>query len=177
MIVRFACAGDYAALLAQPPSDAPSFVLLLTWTGTDWVADRDCHNDVIGIAACLADLDAALVDELALVGETYPRDVSETDPTTWAAECSTPSLKRGDTGVCVAKLQTLLAVTGAVLDVDGTFGPETEARLLAFQSAAQLDADGLAGPATWIALVGAVALRSTTAAAAPLVDAVRSAIP
>ena len=177
MIVRFACAGDYATLLAKPPTDAPSFVLVLTWTGTDWVADRECHNDVIGVAACLADLDPTLVDELALVGETYPRDVSEIDPSTWAQECSTPSLKRRDTGVCVARLQTLLAITGADLDVDGSLGPETEARLLAFQNATQLEADGLAGTVTWAALVDAVAHPPTTVAAAPFADDMKPAIP
>jgi peptidoglycan hydrolase-like protein with peptidoglycan-binding domain len=157
MIVRYACAGEYATLLAKPPTDAPSFVLVLTWTGTDWIANRECHNDVLGVADCLADLTPTLVDELALVGETYPRDVSEIEPSTWAAECSAPLLTLGDTGVCVAKLQTLLAITGADLDVDGSFGRETEVSLLAFQDASQLEADGLAGPVTWATLVDAIA--------------------
>lgn len=155
MIVRFECAEGTATILAKPPTDAPSFVVVLVWSDGDWVFDRECHNDVLGVAECLGDTDPALVDALALVGETFPRNRSEVDPSAWPRECATPALRRGDSGLCVARLQTLLALTGASIEVDGRFGDGTEARLVAFQAEAGLETDGLAGPMTWVALVDA----------------------
>jgi hypothetical protein len=159
MIVRYGCSGAWATVLARPPTDAPSFVLLLRRTALGWVFDRECHNDVLGVAACLADLEPAVVDELALVAETYPRERSLIQPGVWEVECAPLSLHRGDAGVCVAKLQTMLFHAAETdLEIDGRFGPITEQALIAFQAARGLAADGIAGPDTWSALVAVLTL-------------------
>ena len=161
MIVRVECSGDWATVLVQPPTDAPRFVLLLRRTDAGWVEDRRCdHHDVADIAACISDLPADVVDDLARIGVTYPLGEDDPDPSTWAAECAQPALRRGDSGLCVARLQTLLVHTsGAPIVIDGHFGPATEASLIAMQTNWGLEPDGYAGAATWAALIEAAAPR------------------
>ena len=64
-----------------------------------------------------------------------------------------PTIRRGARGEVVRELQRLLHTK-----VDGIFGPNTEAKLRAFQRAAEVDPklvpDGIAGPKTWAALAG-----------------------
>ena len=61
-----------------------------------------------------------------------------------------PLLVQGDTGPYVEKLQRLLRV-----EIDGEFGPDTEAAVRAFQAAQRnLEVDGEVGPMTWAALLG-----------------------
>ena len=97
-----------------------------------------------------------IVEDLALVGETYPLGEDGGEPDSWAAECSSPPLRRGDSGLCVARLQTLLVGTfGAAIVIDGQFGLATEDSVIAFQTSWGLVADGQAGPATWVALADA----------------------
>lgn len=57
------------------------------------------------------------------------------------------TLRRGDTGEDVKKLQRLLGVTA-----DGIFGPATEAHVRRLQQTKRLAADGVVGPQTWAAL-------------------------
>ena len=61
-----------------------------------------------------------------------------------------PTLRRGDTGSDVEHMQGLLPG----VDVDGIFGQNTEAALVAYQQGAGLVADGICGAATWAALEG-----------------------
>lgn len=58
-----------------------------------------------------------------------------------------PTLRRGSTGPDVRSLQLLLGVT-----VDGSFGPETFAAVVAFQRRNELRPDGIVGPMTWATL-------------------------
>ena len=50
-------------------------------------------------------------------------------------------------------LQQLLRARQYTLDVDGIFGPNTEAAVKAFQQSRGLSVDGIVGPITWRALV------------------------
>lgn len=58
-------------------------------------------------------------------------------------------LQRGDVGDDVRNLQTMLGG----IDVDGEFGPDTDAAVRQFQEANGLEIDGVAGVNTWAALL------------------------
>ena len=80
-------------------------------------------------------------------------------PLTWEklddADKSDPLLKQGDHRVAVRGLQRRLLGAGYgtdELEIDGRFGPQTEAAVKAFQEASGLEADGIVGPKTWAAL-------------------------
>jgi hypothetical protein len=64
----------------------------------------------------------------------------------------TPTLKLGDSGPDVARVQQLLNLAGAGLRVDSDFGPATDAALKHFQTSRGLTADGVVGSRTWSAL-------------------------
>jgi peptidoglycan hydrolase-like protein with peptidoglycan-binding domain len=61
-------------------------------------------------------------------------------------------VRRGDTSESVRLVQSLLQAKGCDLEVDGFFGPNTEAAVKDFQGAANLSVDGVVGPNTWSAL-------------------------
>lgn len=63
-----------------------------------------------------------------------------------------PVLQRGARGGEVRLLQTALRASGALLDVDGVFGTQTEAALRTFQAGKGLIVDGIAGPQSWAVL-------------------------
>jgi N-acetylmuramoyl-L-alanine amidase/Putative peptidoglycan binding domain len=72
------------------------------------------------------------------------------EPATFIAAADStgrPTLRRGDRGDLVKRIQTRLLV-----DADGIFGPTTEAALRQFQRNRGLVPDGIAGPRTWAAL-------------------------
>ena len=81
-----------------------------------------------------------------------------TTPTTTAARAPrslapTSTLKPGDTGAQVKRLQRALAQLGySPGSVDGDYGPSTVAAVKRFQQASKLTADGVVGPATLRAL-------------------------
>jgi peptidoglycan hydrolase-like protein with peptidoglycan-binding domain len=58
-----------------------------------------------------------------------------------------PTIRKGSTGETVKTWQTFLKLR----NVDGIFGPETEAATLLFQTRNGLTADGIVGPQTWAA--------------------------
>jgi peptidoglycan hydrolase-like protein with peptidoglycan-binding domain len=58
-----------------------------------------------------------------------------------------PTLRRGSSGKDVEALQKALG-----LEVDGDYGPKTEAAVRQFQRAHDLVPDGLVGPRTWAAI-------------------------
>jgi peptidoglycan hydrolase-like protein with peptidoglycan-binding domain len=53
----------------------------------------------------------------------------------------------------VRPLQRLLSARGHAVDVDGIFGPRTEAAVEAFQRDAGIGIDGIVGPAMWSKLI------------------------
>ncbi len=67
-----------------------------------------------------------------------------------------PDLRRGSSGAAVATLQRLLARLGADLAVDGSFGPNTERAVKAFQARSGLTADGIVSGSTKAAIAAAV---------------------
>lgn len=78
-----------------------------------------------------------------------------------------PLLKRGSSGPDVLTLQTTLKQLGFDPNgVDGTFGPGTEAALIAFQTAKGLAADGICGPSTMAALQSSAAVAGANVSAA-----------
>ena len=64
-----------------------------------------------------------------------------------------PVLRRGAKGLAVRRVQKRLTLAGYDAgDVDGTFGPDTEAGVKALQRATGLTEDGIVGPKTWDAI-------------------------
>jgi peptidoglycan hydrolase-like protein with peptidoglycan-binding domain len=76
---------------------------------------------------------------------------------TW--EALVIQVRRGSRGDAVRAVQYELQLRGLPegpsqgVQVDGIFGPETEATVRAFQDALSLTVDGIVGPVTWRALV------------------------
>lgn len=62
------------------------------------------------------------------------------------------TLSNGSTGSEVLMLQRALSFLNYPLEIDGDFGPGTQAAVTKFQSDHQLTADGVAGPDTWAVL-------------------------
>ncbi|MDG9717049.1 peptidoglycan-binding protein [Streptomyces sp. DH24] len=69
---------------------------------------------------------------------------------------SWPTLARGASGTDVKTAQYLLSGRGYRLAADGAFGPDTDAKVRAFQQAKGLAVDGVIGPRTWSALISTV---------------------
>ncbi len=66
---------------------------------------------------------------------------------------SWPVLQQGASGDAVQSLQLLLRQDGRDLEVDGDFGPQTDATVRAYQQAHRLGVDGIVGSQTWQALL------------------------
>jgi len=64
-----------------------------------------------------------------------------------------PLVREGDREHPVQTLQHLLRARNQSVDVDGIFGPKTDAAVRAFQMDNHLSVDGLVGPATWAELI------------------------
>ena len=72
-----------------------------------------------------------------------------------------PLVKRPSNVFPVRTLQQLLRARNHPVTVDGSFGPQTEAAVKAFQASKGLTADGIVGPQTWPRLVVQVKQGST----------------
>jgi hypothetical protein len=84
---------------------------------------------------------------------TQPTTTASTTPATPAVSPPATTLKPGDQGVQVKRLQRALTRLGyAAGAVDGDYGTSTQAALKRFQGASKLTADGVLGPATLKAL-------------------------
>jgi len=77
-----------------------------------------------------------------------PQDLIITHP-----NIGRPTLKKGDSGKAVRKLQRSLRRAGHKLEVDGLFGPATKKKVKAFQKQRGLKVDGIVGNRTWAALL------------------------
>lgn len=66
----------------------------------------------------------------------------------------TKTLRKGDSGQQVKNLQMRLNLHGYALDVDGHFGPKTEAAVKDYQKKHKLEVDGVCGPITRASLNG-----------------------
>lgn len=65
-----------------------------------------------------------------------------------------PQIQQGSTGQSVTALQhSLRFVYGFNITVDGIFGPQTKAAVVAFQQRFHIGVDGIVGPVTWNTLV------------------------
>ena len=86
----------------------------------------------------------------SIIGYGRPRYELITGTATEAEEdYDMPQLQRGSKGKAVKVLQVILGG----LEVDGSFGPATQAAVIAFQKAHGLGPDGIVGPKTWKALL------------------------
>jgi peptidoglycan hydrolase-like protein with peptidoglycan-binding domain len=70
-----------------------------------------------------------------------------------------PLFRQGDQGPEVRALQHLLRFKGQNVDVDGIFGAQTRAAVVAFQNQNGLVTDGIVGPLTWSALIQGTQIR------------------
>ncbi|MDX6679321.1 MAG: hypothetical protein QOE31_3373 [Solirubrobacteraceae bacterium] len=75
-------------------------------------------------------------------------------PITWInideADQSEPLLKNGAKGLPVRRLQKRMQLAGfQIPEVNGRFGPKTEAAVKTLQKQAGLTVDGIVGPKTW----------------------------
>ncbi|MFG2333967.1 peptidoglycan-binding protein [Streptomyces sp. NPDC048604] len=74
-----------------------------------------------------------------------------------AAASRWPLVRAGERSSLTWTIQRLLKADGHRLDADGIFGPETRARVIAFQRTRGLQPDGKVGERTWPMLVRTVA--------------------
>jgi len=96
-----------------------------------------------------------------------PELIPTTEPAPPAGTPARGTIRRGDAGDLVTKLQTLLD-----LKVDGSFGPRTEAAVRAVQRSLSMVPDGIVGPKTWAALDKADLAAVRAAAATAIAEAV-----
>ena len=74
------------------------------------------------------------------------------DPYRFGVRVGGRTIQIGSVGDDVKRLQRMLNRRGAGLELDGRFGPLTQAAVKRFQKTAKLKADGMVGRQTWAAL-------------------------
>lgn len=88
--------------------------------------------------------------------QTEPEKEPEEPMTPTGSTCivDLPIIKQGNKGFTVIAVQTLLGKNNfSVNYIDGDFGPDTLAKVKAFQKAKGLTADGIVGSKTWVKLL------------------------
>ena len=89
--------------------------------------------------------------------ETKPEQTEPEKPVAPTGSTCTvelPIIKQGNKGFTVVAVQMLLSKNNfSVKYTDGDFGPDTLAKVKAFQKAKGLTADGIVGSKTWAALI------------------------
>jgi len=115
------------------------------------------------------DMNAFRSKVAAILGGSAPTPVliPTAEPAPPAGMPARATVRRGDTGDSVKKLQTMLD-----LKVDGSFGPRTEAAVRAVQRSLNMVPDGIVGPKTWEALDKADVVAVRAAAAKAIAEAV-----
>lgn len=141
------------------------------YQGDQFAAAREWHTGPGGVNSA----DGREYEQLVR-GHMRESDIANLKQTTTGASVtpsvapstSTPSASgaivgRGDSGPAVSELQRQLVAAGASIEVDGDFGPRTEAAVRAFQQQRGLSPDGTVGDATRAALAGTKTPTTTAA--------------
>jgi hypothetical protein len=168
--------GHNIMIAAQQSPSGYTMEIVVPWADLS-VTPRE--GLVIGLALNANDNDTPGTAVQEVMMSTAP-DRAYLDPTTWGTltlsavpllMVAPPTLERTlfltdppMSGADVVILQQRLLELGyqEVGEVDGIFGPLTEAAVLAFQEDRGLDADGVVGAVTWSALFGSTPAPSST---------------
>ena len=133
--------------IATLPPDKTAFLFHADANKADVMAHTGMYDGVTHHVIQAGGYGAKGVHEAALAKQhwTYWAIVKDAD----AEAGDSGTLSIGSKGASVIELQTVLNAAGAALEVDGNFGPLTQAALIAYQQAHGLTADGVCNSATW----------------------------
>lgn len=108
---------------------------------------KDGRGTILEVQDGQIQVNQATVGDVAILSSTGFEHSQQAQPT------FLPILGLGDRGTEVSLLQTRLSELGYLEgDIDGIFGPQTEAAVERFQEENGLDVDGIVGPNTWQSL-------------------------
>lgn len=139
-------AADYGAALAQLHAMTQGTPMPPAMPGDAWVGSTVRQSAQIPMAGNggLGGIFQRLRDMLSRLVQPARAQAAQ------SPAGSGPMLRRGTHGEPVSALQRRLKELGFDPGpVDGEFGPQTEAAVMAFQRQANLEADGVVGPRTW----------------------------
>jgi hypothetical protein len=150
-------------------SDAPKEAWHVVFKPGVWKSPKPEPVKSVGLAQALEAATAGIHSGAVASSERREKTESQSAPARKEAErASTDApgddgglplpplvLRPGSQGAMVKKLQSSLVAAGHPVEVDGQFGPETEAAVRAFQESHALPVDGIAGLQTWHVLEAA----------------------